>query len=400
MSQVANTSNENSALWNTLNKGAEDETLYEARPSVVNSFNNDLVKVSPDKALSTSAQTLNYQIPAMSMLKNAYLKVTVGHTSGVQSGWFLPYLFKDGIRLLAHGQEIERLSPEAIIGWIEEQPYNLRKNLEVAAGKTGGDAVTAFTGYLPLPFSFYNNPKLFLDSRFLEAMTIEVKKVANADVTVGGTDTFTVCDLYCNFVTLSESAWMEHVNNQYGDNKPLTQLRTTYANDASVAAAHSGTASVENIKLNVRGLVKKSYIMVRNETAAADAAENDYAEFAKISKVTIRGSGRTIYDDQDAFGNMLMNSMIEVPVSNALQTYAQAESEGAIYVLDWSLVHDKLVDRNSGAISFSSITNPELDIEFTATTDTNSHSVQVAHQMYYTSVIDPKNGSISIGSRA
>ncbi len=361
--------------------------------------NHQVEIASETKSLSNyNAATHVFKITKAGLLRKMWLKfsieddtsITHYKTDGVLN------LF-NSISLSNNNRVVEYLHPQRIRDWIDSKEYHKRSAMDAAVMKTydAAVAVNPMVCYVPLPFSFSadENPEKFLDTNFLDNLTLSLDcKALTSSFTAGGAFASGSWTLYAEYVVLDEQSYDTYRERQF-KSKPLEYLfnNSFQENDHTCAAS-----ATQTIDLTCDNAITRTRIRVMD----TNAANNSYAIHpiqraagaGRLLSVALRGNGKVLWE-RDALD---IQAMMGAPCDLAAVDHDMV-FDGNL-VIDWT-VQNLQVDSDSfqGAISLKNVSGPQLVLTMSAAADAND-TVQVNHEYLNFVSVSSKNGRVEVSA--
>jgi len=404
MADIVNLSNAESPLYATLlQTSARDPFTYSVRANVP-SLSKNLVSVNVPNPSFGFNHTV--EIPRYGLLSSAILKVTFSF-KGSATASVVPTVIKQLMNYLVrrcdlqtHNKSIETTYNLYHQAFIHEMPYGQRESEKIAGlevfppttpwTKTNGVTNTA-TGYLRLPCSFSYRTENFLDTRFLEQLSLNIETETFANLTYQMDAANSKIDkmaVIFQFINPEEQAYLDYRDANFPRDKYLSMLYTNrYLEQPSIAAGNIITT-----ELKCQNLIYKTHIMLRNKTDVLDAAATrNPAIMSPITKIIINGSGRELINVD---GDMLLYLSSAWGRFSGTSSTMTADPESLVYTINWGLDNDRTTC--SGALSMRNVTAPMITVEFNGTSG-KTYQLDVLHEYFTLVEVNGSNGQVSTG---
>ena len=387
------TSNKSSSVVQSLQKYKdEDSFVYRLNLSLPNHSREILSEVKT--GLTANAQTVNFNVVKAGLLSQAWLKLNIDYSGGAaEAATDHAINLINRVSLQNNNRVLEDLFPQSIRGYINKQSAGYREKLELlVASVQESTTTTAYDVWIPLPFSCFESPEKYLDTGFLDSLTINVQLNAFSTVMTGGTWTAASCTLYSEYVTMDEESYAKYREMQFPAGKPVEMLweNSYQENDLAGSAATSFT-----VNLACDHVITESHIRLLNTNAANDffAVEN-IARASNVINIQLKGNGKTLYEVNPLF----LSGMRKDSHAVGGTVGAKAGTLDGNIRIDWTLADvAELKDAYTGGISLKNVSGPQLVITVAANRDAND-TFQVMHTYLQFVKIMPNSGRMEVSA--
>lgn len=369
--------------------------------------NHQVEIASETKTLSNSnAATHTFKITKAGLLRKLWLKIsTASAVDGAGDGEVQNYV-SDGfinlfnsVSLSNNNRSVEYLHPQRIRDWINSLPYEKRTAMDVAVCKTADPAAAvlgaSFVGYVPLPFSFSmdDNPEKFLDTNFLDNLTLSLDcKALTAILDYEHGFSSGSIQLYAEYVVLDEQSYDVYRERQF-KSKPLEYL---FKNSFQENDTTGNVSTSQTIDLTCDNAITRTRVRVLDTNQANNAYLVHPVQRAvgagNLHKIGLRGNGKLLWE-RDALD---IQAMMGAPHDSAAVA-TNGVFDGNL-VIDWTVQNLQLdSDSFQGAISLKNVSGPQLVITHNTSNDAND-TIQVNHEYLNFVSVSSKNGRIEVSA--
>ena len=352
--------------------------------------------VSTSQATSIGfGQNNDYSILKSGLIENAFLKIVVKNESGANAflNASIGNLICQDIQLITQGKVICHSTPFGRACLMSDAPYARKKNMEKMLGlqavrhTLADDASLTF--YVPLGFSCFDSPSSFLDTNFVEPLTVRVRTAsANAYADDGGAGdgtavaralTLSSMELVQVFRMLPNQLEQQTISANYQDDDlvrvewDMVEERTTKTLAAAVSQKIEHTITTNRC-------VAKMFIAVEDTVDGTATDLNSQAEgrYLELSNIKISANGQDVMDvPADLIGYCLGSDAGVSNSPNCVSNYfddSYSHSKN-IYCVDFGLL--KATDHFSGMISARELNAFRVEV----TTSSGSAVTATAHNL-------------------
>ena len=371
-----------------------DKFIYE----LISGFPNFSKTKSKDvKAMPNgNAQTIIFDIPRSGLLYMQYLEfeLTVATAGYRYTDAFINWI--NSVQLMCNNKSIEEVSPQSIREFMNAS-YELPAYEIGALAKTEATTNGAvYRAFVALPFSYQKNPKSYLDTTFLDNMTINISM--NSFSSVFLTSTLTSCNVYLHshYIVLDNDSYKMYREKQFPAGQPLTFLWENSEMESVITAAASVT---NNVNLTSRRPVSKTLIKFVNTDATNDAmavhkVSQAFTSSSAPKTIQFKGNGRVLLE-LDVLSNTIFGNK-----GTRYDLYAGgvlADNFDGNLCINWDMLEDALMNEYKGAVSLKNISSPQLVFTSANPTDANDR-IYITHKYLNLVEVDSNNGRLAIVS--
>ena len=401
MADIVNLSNAESPLKSILSAdgNVRNPFLYSVRSNTP-SFSKSITEVSVSNPATGKNHTI--EIPRYGLLAQIVLKANVTQNVAGTGDWaddFASWFFKR-CELQTHNKVIEATSDLYHHVRIEEAPYGEHQASLNAGGGMVDNVATDI--YLKVPLSVCNTTKTFLDTRFLEQLSLNVLTATPAQCSydsAGAPPAIAVNSMsaFLTYINPEEQFYRSLQNEQFNnENGSLTMLLSDRYSENATKGSSVANAASSSLSQDVKcqNLVFKTHVMLRDQTKAENATNGAKPEeMEPVTRIVVRGSGRDMMDVQGDQLLLLEGDFNRFSGASGNKTGASASR---IYTINWGLESDRTSD--SGSVSWKNLTSPTIDVYFTNSTGgAVSYQVDVVHEYWSLVDINSADGRVSKG---
>ena len=400
MADVVNLSNSESPLKNVLSASGNvrNPFLYSVRTNTP-SFSKSITSVAVSNPGTGKNHTV--EIPRYGLLGQIVLKANVTQNvvgAGTWASDFASWFFKK-CELQTHNKVIEATSDLYHHIRIEEQNYGAHQSALSAGGGMADNVATDI--YLKVPLTVFESTKTFLDTRFMEQLSLHVLTATPAECShdaAGAPPAITINSMtaYLTYYNPEEEFYRSLQNENYNvEQGSLTMLlsdRYNENNSKSSSVANGASSSITQ-DIRCQNLVSKTHVMLRNDANIEGANGSKPNHFEAIDRIVVRGSGRDILDVQ---GDQLMLLDGEFGRFTGAGSSKQGDSASRIYTINWGLDSDRTSD--SGSVSWKNLTSPQVQVYFSnASGASATFRCDVVHELWSLVEVNSADGRLSKG---
>ena len=364
-SDILNKSLQNSPEYMSLVRAStRNDFLYDVSPSPApNAFTNVRVQ---SRVVPAFNRELSFMIPRSGLLQIAYLKIRLSGVLNAGSS-FVPgggiYLINEKVDLLTKSLVLERNYTNMIMKRINGLSTENR-DAYLSASKSGvsllvnNNLSTSDEGeiFIPLFFTAFENPNVFIDTRFWENLEIKFKTCVSIDnilTTVGSVNNpgIVSAELCCSYRNPIQYAYEKLQNENFSLVAPLSLLWSNQEKETSaqIVLANNYQTSKITMKLAVKKLVHSTTLILSKSTALG-------GDFISIKHIKLSAQGTTLFEAD----GIELQVMLSRSYNRFITRVDSSGTNDNIYTIYYGL-SDSLIE-NSGAIGFSSINDPELEV--------------------------------------
>lgn len=364
-SDILNKSLQNSPEYMSLVRAStRNDFLYDVSPSPApNAFTN--VRIQSRETPGFNG-LLSFMVPRSGLLQIAYIRIVLsGNTTGSvtfgQGGGV--FLINEKVDLLTKSMVIERNYTHMIMKRINGLSQENR-DAYLTACRSGvtipvnNDLSTTSAGeiFIPLFFTAFENPNVFIDTRFWENLEIQLKTTTSIN------DIFTTsgaisnpgiksAELCCSYRNPIQYAYEKLQNENFSLVAPLSLLWSNQEKEsiASITLPNNYQTSKITMKLATKKLVHSTTIILKNSLAFS-------SDFESIKHIKLSAQGTVLFEAD----GIELQVMLSRSYNRFITRVDTSGSNDNIYTIYYGL-SDSLTE-NSGAIGFSTINDPELEV--------------------------------------
>lgn len=368
-SDILNKSLQNSPEYMSLVRAStRNDFLYDVSPSPApNAFTNVRIQSRQVPAFNTD---LEFMIPRSGLLQIAYLKIRLSGvvnqvTSFVAGGGI--YLINEKVDLVTKSLVLERNYTNMIMKRIngmstENRDAYLTASKSGIALLTNNDLSVSDEGqiFIPLFFTAFENPNVFIDTRFWENLVIKFKTCVSIDSilsNVGAVNNpgIVSAELCCSYRNPIQYAYEKLQNENFSLVAPLSLLWSNQEKETPFPISTNGNNNQtikSTMKLSVKKLVHSTTLILSKSTALG-------GDFISIKHIKLSAQGTTLFEAD----GLELQVMLSRSYNRFITRVDTSGTNDNIYTIYYGL-SDSLIE-NSGAVGFSSINDPELEITAT-----------------------------------
>jgi hypothetical protein len=309
---VLTASNENSALISTINSAEQSQILP---------FNYALEKNIPAHGLQIVEHTTvsgsigkskahDFDINKYGYLRSLVIQCKVTGDSGTAVNTFMGGLgFIESIELLSSGRRLQYMSRDAYLCALSDLPREARKSIEnsarmVDSGTFGTSGEKVF--HIPVLMSFFDNVRNTVNARFNEALRLRVtttdgKHCKATNSSTPAAKTLTDMTVLAEYRRLPMPLDDKVVQEDFGDNQPLTKVIYDYSEETALDVTLSTTADTayKSIEIKDNGAVDAIFLIVQGDlktTSITDAHHKATQLPLELTDIKLTASGQTIME--------------------------------------------------------------------------------------------------------
>ena len=395
-SDIINKSLQNSPEYMSLVRAStRNDYLYDVSASPAPSaFSN--VRVNSRSAPKFNNE-LSFMIPRSGLLQIAYIKIKLAGVVNQNCKYVVGggiYLINDKVDLLTKSLVIERnytnMNMKRVDGLSTENrdsilsatksSYDLVQNNDLSSAD-GGEF------FIPLFFTAFENPSVFIDTRFWENLEIKFKvcQDINSIITVSGAVTnpgITSAELCCTYRNPIQYAYEKLQNENFSLLAPLSLLWSNQEkeNTLSISTPNNYQTVKVTMNLSIKKLGHSSTIILSKSTGLG-------ADFQSIKHIKLTAQGVTLFE---ADGQELQ-IMLSRSYNRFVTRIDTSGNNDNIYTIYYGLSDS--TTENSGAIGFSSINDPRLEVT-ALLPDYGTYNLNVYHSYFNIININGSNGVV------
>lgn len=310
---VLTASNENSALISTINSAEQSQILpfNYALEKNIPAHGFQIVSHSTVTGSIGKSKAHDFDINKYGYLRSLTLQCKfTGHATATAKSTIMGGLgFIESIELLSSGRRLQYLSRDAYLCALSDLPRDTRKGIEQSLFM---DAVGNFAGatekvfHIPILMSLFDNVRNTINARFNEALRLRVTTSAGAHLKAAGSATpgsFALDDmtLLAEYRRLPMPLDDKVVQEDFGDNQPLTKVIYDYSEETTVPVTLKDDAIVStSVEIKDNGAVDAIFVIVKADLITA-ANNSDAVQLAtdkplECANIKFSASGQTILD--------------------------------------------------------------------------------------------------------
>ena len=376
-----------------------------------NAPNSTLTRVKVNSSIKLGAtsfgDTISFTVPRYGLWQAATLKFKIKVHANEDTQRFTNWLgcfLASGYTLSSHNKLIQQIDSENLL---HEATFGVDANQRKSNGlimmeesnwalykaATASTAVTPVTRevtvLVPLPFTFMSNTGSYLDTSFVEQLTVGCKLISKAsDLMYSKTLTgngweFSDAQLLCDFVSLEDKERRAVQAANYSMTKPLTLLTTQYFREASktfTVPATNNDAQTVDLEIRCNALTECTYWRiietttgsVYNKGRALPPAWSDYSSDQRnlvgAAAAAISASGDALGDTAvDASKAAINDTVVKYPGWTSYKIHASgvniAEVESDELLLGWGGKASRAVSamtNNTASSAISVVSESEM----------------------------------------
>jgi hypothetical protein len=307
-----------------------------------NAPNSTLTRVKVNASVPITAQSfgdsISFTVPRYGLWQSACMKFKIKVHANASNQRFTNWLgcfLASGFTLSSHNKLIQQIDSENLLheatfgvdanqrktnGLIYHEESNWALYKAATASTVANPVVREVTVLVPLPFTFMQNTGSYLDTSFVEQLTVGCKLASTpADLmyseTLAGNSNgweFSGAQLLCDFVSLEDKERRAVQAANYSMTKPLTLLTTQYFREASktftIPAASTAKQSV-NLEIRCNALTECTYWRIIETTAGSlynkgRAMPPAWADYSATQRNLVNSAPSKISASGDDLGNV------------------------------------------------------------------------------------------------
>lgn len=390
-------SNKSSSVVNALTSKdhrSSDAFVYAMQKGMPN-HSKKIVNIT--KTLSNgNAATHVFTIPKNGLLKRVWLKFQ--YNGGATTHWKTDGLLNlfNQITLSNNSRVIDYLHPQSIRAYIDsmDDKERVAMNAGVMSSYDAAVANNEIVCYVPLPFNFSrdNNPEKFLDTNFIDYLTLTLDCQAVTSVLTQTNFATGSWMMYAEYVVMENSAYEVYRNKQFMG-KPLEYLwKNSFQENQHACNAGAATQTVD---LTCDNVITKTRLRVIDSGAANDSFAVHPIQRApgagRILSVAFRGNGETLWE-ADAFELQAMNGGVVTSGADHDVVFS-----GNLEI-DWEThVVNSESDSFLGGLSLKNIAGPQLVVTLSGDA-VATDLIDVNHEYLNFVSVSGKNGRMEVSS--
>jgi hypothetical protein len=399
-------SNKSSAVVQSLVKYSnEDELVYKMNYGLPN-FSREWIQSSKTGVVTGNAQNIVFDIIKGGILKSMYLhlKLTAGNTASVVNSYDFGLNLIQRVSIMNNNREIAVLLPQGIRSWINKQSFGdqMKYNQAVLSvpGKTCVSKVMNI--YVPLPFSFSEEPSKYLDTNYLDSLTLNVQMNAYANVVNGAVPAAPATgdiSLFSEYLTLDTDAYAKYREMQFQAGKPTVFLWESYESESNTVC--STTQKITQVNLTSKRVVTETSIRVLNDTTSDGKTDNFLPVNISESDITttpvfvrLRGNGKVLYEIK-CYPYQLLESKAVYSTAVLANGSVDANTIDGNITINWRLLQAQLKDCWDGGLSLKNISGPQIEVEAGANLAA-TNSIMITHKYLQLIEVEPNSGRINV----
>jgi len=411
---VLTASNENSALISTINSAEQSQILP---------FNYALEKNIPAHGLQivehqtvsgsvSVSKSHDFDINKYGYLRSLTIQMKATGTANTEKNCGSGGLgFIESIELLSSGRRLQYMSRDAYLCALSDLPRDARKTIEEGALMTTGALGVAGQKvfHIPILMSFFDNVRNTVNARFNEALRLRITTTAGLQFRDSGSGAQVACALD-DMTVLAEYRRLpmplddKVVQEDFGDNQPLTKVLYDYSEETVLAVTHSSTADsvYKEIEIKDNGAVDAIFLIVKGDIQTGNSTDAICVASDKpvaVDEIKFTASGQTIMEVPGRYLQFLGKRTLGAGFYGAgsMNDTNEVAGLGYVYKIQFGLDHDtryfsnlaSMRELNTPTISFKLAANSTLNAK------TGTAKVIVRKAMLMTT--DAGSGKNSVG---
>ena len=385
------TSNKSSAVIQSLQRFTDaDAFIYKLNESLPNHSREILSQVKT--GITASAQNVVFDVVKAGILKRLWLKMNVNYSVAAKMATDHGVNWMNNVSLMNNNRTLETLFPQTIRAYIDNMPLDQRHAVESGIIETGAaDNVTGgYDMYIPLPFSFSEDPTRYIDTNYVDSLKINLQLNALSTVLVGGTFTSAAVTLYGEYLTLDEESYSKYRDAQFPAGKPVEFLWSNSFQepdkDLTAATSHTFDLVCDNV-------ITETYVRIIDKSGTNDPFEvKPISRTGGMATIQLKGNGKVLYET-NAFMKSCLDNQCEL--TSGAGAYAAAYSGS--FKIDWSLAAAQLQEAYAGGLSLKNIAGPQLVINLVANAAATD-DLQVMHKHLQFVKVEANSGRMAVSS--
>lgn len=403
-------SNQGSAVVQTLLKYSDEENFVYNFEYGLPNFSREWVSTTKTGAYTGNTQSVVFDVIKGGLLKSMYVHIQMVLSSGanIKSCDDFGLNLFNSIVLSNNNRQICQLLPQGIRAWINRQPLSKQlgynQGVIAPAGLSLAGSMTVNV-YVPLPFSFTKQLSTYLDTNYLDSMTLTFNFNALSTVYYNDSGTPTAptvgtsnITLYSEYLTLDNEAYAKYRAMQFPAEKPTVMLMDSYEYENDTKCAGND----EVFPLTSKRVITETYFKIVSNTATTadnhlpiSIAQSEAAQ--SMIKLKLRGNGKVLYEVK-CYPYQLFESDCVKRESWIINTAANTSTTYGMICINWRLLEAQLKDCWEGGLSLKNISGAQLEIEAGTSKFTSSFTMKCVHKYMELVEVEQNSGRLSVAT--
>lgn len=396
--------NDQSPLINTLKNAGKLSDFYTYRLQY-NGLSTGIQVVKTDPKIIPTAtfysKQVMFDIPKNGLWTESMIEVSIVNATASTSvnGTHLGARFFNRLDLIAHGSIIATIYPESLYMLCDTLPFEQATQLQYLLNGTAVSYTAAAESiiYIPLKLFCFDNTFNYLETRFIENLTLSGTINTQAGMGLAGALTSCSLKLISIYRIMTEPALKSYRSFMYPENKRVQMLINDYFTETPKTMSASGA----DVLLTCPNVSTRSYFycsLIANNYGPTNAG--------RLTTISITINGVKICETIPVELLKLEDSKqggsyIKVKQDNSIVKLSDGVTSGTIdksgYVFNWGQFAGSAMNSFSGGISLLNVSNPTLNVIGDAVTNANTYQIQVVHSYLKVMSID-QTGKVTISS--
>jgi len=384
---VLTASNENSALISTINSAEQSQILpfNYALEKNIPAHGLQIVEHSTVSGSVSVSKSHDFDINKYGYLRSLTIQMKATGTANTEVNSPIGGLgFIESIELLSSGRRLQYMSRDAYCCALSDLPRESRKAIEESARMGAYDSL-GVSGqkvfHIPILMSFFDNVRNTVNARFNEALRLRITTTAGTHFRDSGSGAQVACAID-DMTVLAEYRRLpmplddKVVQEDFGDNQPLTKVLYDYSEETVLAVTHSSTADsvYKEIEIKDNGAVDAIFLIVKGDILtgnSTDAIAKASDIPLQVDEIKFTASGQTIMEVPARYLQFLGKRTLGNGFfgTGSLNDTGEVAGMGYVYKIQFGLDHDtryfsnlaSMRELNTPTISFKLSANSTLN---------------------------------------
>ena len=335
---------------------------------------------------------IDFPITKNGLLAGLIVKMTLGKSAAHGINNSLGALQIAEMQLVTNGRVLFSQTSQTLLSQVANMPYQSRKTLEdmllLQSGTDGTvnpGSTTSNIFYVPALFSCFDSMEQYLNTSFVEPLTLRLRLNAASDFCASDVDSdtpqsvsLTDITLIAQYINLPANVEQAMIQNDYGSGENLSKVSSDFVHEFTDGQLQSGSSSSITHEVKTNRVINEMYIVVDSGRGDQSNVIDNVGGGIELDTIKIESNGQVILElDAKVLGSLSGERSDDFGYSDSSYYDRSSRAQGTNYRYKFNFGLSKDVRRVFGAVSTRELNS----FKITATTS-NATATQTAARLH------------------